>query len=174
MTHDAVEPAPRECIISIAEPLRYVKSKAAASRTRARSALEHLDDLENAVLGRLTVHGDGDLTSASTMDSATLKRQCDWLVHRQVVHSRNAVRRRVVGRGLAREVGTISLERRVVEVGDVERDRRGHLHVGVGHTEKSEDNNGHEAEVEAEGHDGEDERSDGCLGPGDKGSTRRT
>lgn len=56
MTHDAVEPAPSECIISIAELLRDVKSKATASGTRARCTLKDLDDPENTVFGRLTVH----------------------------------------------------------------------------------------------------------------------
>jgi len=111
-----------------------------------------LDDLENTVLGGLLVQRDRQLTSASSVDRTSLEGQSDRRVHGDVVHRRDAVRRRIVRRGLAREVGTISLERRVVEVGDVERDRGGHLHVGVNHTEKGEGNQGHEAEVEAESH----------------------
>jgi hypothetical protein len=159
---DLIEPCPREShLISVGEVLGDVERKAAACRGRAGCTLKDLDDLEDAVGCGLLVHRNGKLARATSMGGAALETKEDRLVDRDLVHRGDAVGGRVVGRCLAREVGAISLERGVVKVGDVERNRRGHLHVGVRNAAEGEADGEKTREAEAGCHVG---GGRGCVG----------
>jgi hypothetical protein len=146
-------PSPRESsTLSARELLRDVESETSTSRRRTVTFVG-LNDLESAVLGRLLVHADRNLARSSAMDGRAIEAEKDRLVDRDLVHRRDLVAAR-----FAWVVRSVSLQGRVVEGGNIERHRGGHLHVCIRESEESEGENALEAEVEKHGgaRDGKD------------------
>lgn len=71
------------------------------------------------------------------MDRGALEVKKDGLVNRDLVHGGD-----LVGRLLAGVVGSAGLQRRSVQIGDVEGNREGHLDVGARRAAKGQDEHG--------------------------------